>query len=382
MKIIKLIISFIVLTGTSSKIYSQVELDTLTMNKIDKISIGDIDFDKFNSMNFEDIERHAWFAFMQKEYEKAAKYYLYILDNNMDDANALYNLSRCYAMLNSPELSGYFLIMSVNAGYNNFANIEKEESFKLLLGNEYFNNVMKQVSEYSNSFGKTIYTEAKVLVKSKVIFPKNFDPDKNYSLLVGLHGYGGVAENFIGIHDRIHSNDFIFIVPEAPYLKNSNGNKSLQYSWDFQVRDEELWKKSDPAIIDYIMNVVGQMNAKYKIDKNYVLGFSQGAAYAYCVGIKNPNKIDGVIAVGGRLPDFSKYPWLVSEKDILNGNKLKVFIVHGRNDQAVNYKRSVESKKRLKKYDYNVELFLFEGGHTIDEEGLNKALDWFGSMNK
>ena len=225
-------------------------------------------------------------------------------------------------------------------------------------------------------YGQTAYIEAKSLLKSRFFMPENFDTTKSYHLLLGLHGYGGTAETFSSIHSIIESDNYIVVFPEAPYLKSGGGSRILEYSWDFEVRSEELWKKSDPAVIDYIMNVVDYFNESFKIDKTYILGFSQGASYAYATGIKNSEKINGIIACGGRLPDVKKYPWFISEDDLMNGVNLNICIVHGKNDIAVDNKESIQAKKILTKLNYNANMISFDGGHVVDKKSLNEALKW------
>ncbi len=354
---------------------SQDKQDTVTPEQVISSSILEVDFNRINSFNLENLELQAYILFLKNDFEKAAKYYLNIIEHNIDDANSLYQLAYCYAMMKNPEYASNFLIMAINAGYNNFSKIKDEECFKLLANNTGFNNTLNEVMNFGKNLGETVYVDANVLIKCRVIVPENYNPNKNYSLLIGLHGFGGNAEDFCIINSYIESDDFIYVVPEAPYLKDDLGNRKYQYSWDFRGQ-KELWEKSDPAVMRYIINVVDQMNKKYKIDRNYLLGFSQGAAYAYATGIKNSDKIDAVIAFGGKLPDPEIYPWFISNKDLINGKDLKIFIAHGTNDSAISYKKSNEARKKLSKLNYDVELLLFEGGHIVNKEAFNEALNW------
>ena len=339
-------------------------------------TLYNIDFDHLNSINLEQIEVQAQYYFMKEDFEKAAKFYLKIIHNNIDDANAYYRLACCYARLDKPAYAGNFLIMAVNAGFNDFLKIKNEESFKYLKANQLFESTLKDVLDYGKRYGQTAYIEAKSLLKTRFFLPENFDANKSYHLLLALHGYGGTAETFSSIYSTIESDNYIVVFPEAPYLKSGGGSRILQYSWDFEVRSEELWKKSDPSVIEYIMNVADYFNESFKIDKTYILGFSQGAGYAYATGIKNASMIDAVIAFGGRLPDTKKYPWFISESDLIAGKELNICIVHGENDIAVDYKQSIQTKKLLSKLNYNVHMISLDGGHFVEKESLNNALKW------
>jgi len=355
---------------------SQDTVDSKFTEQVTTSSIFDVDFDRLNSFNIDELKMLASISFLDRDYEKSVKYYLDIVEHNIDDAHSLYKLACCYAMLQNPEYASNFLVMAINAGYNNFSKIKNEECFKLLRNNINFYNTLNDVLNFGLNYGETVYVEANVLIKCRVIVPKNFNPNNKYELLIGLHGYGGIADNFCLLNSLFESDSFIYVVPEAPYILDASGSGRQQYSWGFRGHEKELWKKSDPEVMAYIINVVDHINAKYSISKNYLLGFSQGASYAYATGIKNFNKIDAVIAFGGRLPNTEKYPWFLSDEDLMKGRDLKIFIAHGRNDSVISYKESKEAKKRLSKLNYDVELLLFEGGHNVEQIALDEAIRW------
>ncbi len=51
-------------------------------------------------------------------------------------------------------------------------------------------------------------------------------------------------------------------------------------------------------------------------------------------------------------------------------------------DQAAKYELGVKSKEVLNRYGYDVTFHTFEGEHTIDTEGLNRALEWLSNGEK
>jgi len=349
---------------------------SIIKEQVTNSSIFDVDFDRLNSFNIDELKLLASISFLNRDYEKSVKYYLDIVEHNIDDAQSLYKLACCYAMLQKPEYASNFLVMAINAGYNNFSKIKNEECFKLLGNNINFYNTLNDVLKFGLNYGETVYVEANVLIKCRVIVPKNFNPNKKYSLLIGLHGFGGNVEDFCSLNNLIDSDEYIYVIPEAPYILDASGSGRQQYSWGFCGHEKELWKKSDPEVMVYIINVVDQINSTYLIDKNYILGFSQGASYAYATGIKNTDKIDAVITLGGRLPDTEKYPWFLSNEDLMKGRDLKIFIAHGRNDSVISYKESKDAKKILSKLNYDVELLLFDGEHSVEQIALDEAIRW------
>ena len=226
-----------------------------------------------------------------------------------------------------------------------------------------------------NTASGSVYVKTEKLIRAKLLLPADYNKDKTYPLIIGMHGFGGNPKEFSHIWDYLKVPQFILVIPEAPYKafpeSNSDGSR---YSWGIVERNEELYKQSDLFTMQYVLNVLDHMKKNYKVSKAYLMGFSQGGSYAYLTAIKNPEKFEGIICFGSRIPLSIKYPWFISDEDLKRGQKLKVFIAHGDNDFVQNAKNSYEL---LKKHAYNAKLFIFEGGHYIEPEALYKALNWF-----
>ncbi len=223
------------------------------------------------------------------------------------------------------------------------------------------------------------HIEVRKLQKCRVYFPADYDSATAYPLVIGLHGYGGSARGFSRIWDYLEPQSFIYAVPEAPYpLSDLTMESTRQYSWEFKGDDTGLWKEADPWIPEFIVRVADFLCGKYRIDKICLFGFSQGAGWAYVTGIRNPGIFDGIICFGGKMPDPAEYDWLLTDEIIRNGRNLKVFIAHGRDDDTIGYQAAVNAGQKLKDFGYDVELVLFDGGHTIVRAPLEKALEWMG----
>jgi len=221
--------------------------------------------------------------------------------------------------------------------------------------------------------------EVRKLQKCRVYLPEDYDSTRTYPLVIGLHGYGGNARGFSRIWEYLEPHTFIYAVPEAPYpISDLTMESTRQYSWEFRGDDAGLWREADPWISEFIVRVADFLGKKYRIEKTCLFGFSQGAAWAYITGIRNPEVFHGIICFGGRLIDPLEYDWLLTDGIIRNGRDLKVFIAHGRGDDTIGYQAALDAGQKLKDFGYDVELVLFEGGHTIVRSPLEKALEWMG----
>jgi len=97
-----------------------------------------------------------------------------------------------------------------------------------------------------------------------------------------------------------------------------------------------------------------------------VMGFSDGATYAFSVGTANPQLFGTVIA-------FSPGPAFLGKSDPAQ----RIFISHGENDEVLpySYTRGMVAKLRVKRAAVTFEPF--KGGHTVPKDIRAKAMALF-----
>lgn len=325
----------------------------------------------------------ASYAELEGRYMEAAKYYLYILRYDYRNAYYIYKLAKCYALMKRAKLACTYLIRAVNAGFNDYEHIESDLAFEGIKESVVFKKTMKEINNYSKTFGTVKYIKACKLIKCRMKLPSDFDQNNAYTLIIGLHGNGGNTDILIGFGDEFIKNNYIFVCPEGPYIRpQSSGNFNAEYSWEIQVPDIELWKRGDPLSIEYIVNVADYFMKNYKIKNIYLFGFSQGAAYAYITAIKNYEIFKGIIAISGILPSINQEYSLFTEEQLAKGNNLEVFIGHGLHDVTINKKFSKNAQKRLKKAGYDINLITFDAGHIITKELIDETLLWLEEKEK
>lgn len=323
------------------------------------------------------VERDALHAFSKKAYSEAAQHFLFLLRHRNDDVTALYNLACCYSKMGQPKLAGRCLEKVADVGFVDVERVLADPDFEPILQEPAFKKAIETMRRARESWGQVLFVPACKLVKCHVRVPRDFDPQKETVLVVGLHGNGGKAEQFVKLWDRMEHRDFVFAVPEGAYPKPSTaGGLGGGFSWEIQIRDEELWRRGDPLTIAYIADVVGYLSSGMKIKEVYLLGFSQGAAYAYLTGISKPDLFDGIICFGGRLPSLSTSYSVCSEEDLKKAHDLGVFIGHGTGDRAIGIQAGLDAKSVLEAAGYDVVFRRFDGGHEIPAEVLNAALSW------
>ena len=118
--------------------------------------------------------------------------------------------------------------------------------------------------------------------------PDEIDPDKTYTLVVGVHGARGIGKGAAGHADWINHHDVIVLGPSYPH----NG---FQYLHDQTDKQTILLFK--------------QLRQKYKLhDKLFIAGFSGGSQYAHRFAMKYPQLVSGCAAHSGGTWATGDYP--------------------------------------------------------------------------
>ena len=189
--------------------------------------------------------------------------------------------------------------------------------------------------------------------------------------MVGLHGYGGSADNFVSIYQRFENPQFIFAVPFAPY--HFMAGSLLSYSWNLWLPgDEEFPGKEFYITENYITNLITQLKQSYKVSDVYLMGHSQGGATTYITGIKHHEMFKGIISMAG---PFS--PLWISDSLMQAANHLRVLIVHGKNDKVIHFVEGTSAQKTLEKNGFKVDFIEFDGTHSYPPEAvMHQVQDW------
>ncbi|HSG27004.1 MAG TPA: alpha/beta hydrolase-fold protein [Candidatus Krumholzibacterium sp.] len=224
----------------------------------------------------------------------------------------------------------------------------------------------------------TLHVEARKFLPCGIYLPDDFSEDTEYPLIIGLHGFGSSPDRFAAILDYLPSRSFILAVPEPPYPYVYEGTRTAdRFSWDYQG-DASLWAEADPMVCRYIADVADSLRARFRVSKTVIMGFSQGAAYAYSTAIKYAEDIYGIMAFSGLFPEPGRYPWMMDARSLEKSSSTRVFIAHGSRDSAIGQDLSLKASKVLEASGYDVELMVFDGGHMIPPGALVAGLRWLG----
>lgn len=362
--------------STAIPVYA-VDFDWSDPDSIDPFAEGIGDF---LDTDVDEIKQAAWDFYSDGDYETAAKYYLALLHFNVTDGSSIYNLACCYGLLGEEELAAEFIENAFNAGYTDvdwiswdpdFDSVREGPIFALTLA-----GLMERVSAEESQLGDLVYLHTDGFYECRIMLPDNFDPEKSYTLLIGLHGYGSNIDRFITLYNRFENHDFIYATPRAPFPFFSGSD--LGYSWnEWDPNDEDFWARNTTYAINYVGDTVHQLKARYNVDEVYLLGFSQGCSLAYMAGITYHEMFDGMICFGGWLDN--EY---LDEEAIIEASDTRVFIGHATDDSVVEFESGLAARDLLESIGYDVTMFEFTGGHSVPEVALRAVERWMKGMGE
>ncbi|MCP4229520.1 MAG: hypothetical protein GY771_05170 [bacterium] len=338
------------------------------------IDPGDPDVLEFLDLDFNGFAAEAASAYEDGDYERAARYYLMFVRSDIANRYALYNLACCYGLLGDAEAASTVLETAILVGFEEIAWIEQDTDFDKIRDTEVYKTTLEGAVEYLEASrrtnGEVIYFDAPSLLEARLQLPADFDPDKTYKLLVGLHGGAGLADEFSGVYGWFDDPDFIMVSLQGPYPQMYG--RSMRYNWyDYGNSDTETVERQMLAASDYVLKVIEDVRLSYDIGDVYITGFSQGAEISYLTALKHPDVFAGIIPYTGHIPEN-----MLTEDDYNAASNLRVYIVHGDNDAYEPFANAERAIEILTNAGCDVEIYHFEGEHLMPPDSGPLAQEW------
>lgn len=193
-------------------------------------------------------------------------------------------------------------------------------------------------------------------------------------LLILLHGVGGDEHGFDDILSQLDRR-FLILSVRAPN-EYANGG----YCWfNVEFADGKFSIHAEQAKTSWraLANFAEQATAAYNAlpHQTYLMGFSQGAAMAFCVMLTAPESLGGIIALNGRvLPEVR--PFAAASERLKNFPVLYLF---GTYDNVIPVAFARESQAYLETTDVALTAREYPIGHEITAETLRAVNQWLGA---
>lgn len=154
--------------------------------------------------------------------------------------------------------------------------------------------------------------------------PENYDPAREWPMIVYLHGGGGNDHDSIWLWLRYaKSKGFLLVAPKSP-----------DFTWVF----------SD---VQWVLASIKEVSGMYRVNQFgiFLTGVSDGGTFSYEFGLTNPQVFAAIAPVAGA---FVPWPWY----DFAKGNHVPVFILHGTKDRVIPVVFARTAKKVLGDFGY------------------------------
>ncbi len=331
---------------------------------------------------FEKIERgplikKATRAYQDGHFSEAGKYYEKVLMSNQDDAIVAYNLACCYALQGDAEKAARFITHAFANGFRDIGLFFEDKDFDPVRKAPEFKKVEQDIRERFKAVGTLDYVAASSMLPYRIRFPQDYDASKSYPLLIGMYGNGGSSEGFITHYNKLNNPQVIYVTPEGQYPRSINvGPQWHSRTWSINRVGKQAWRTGDELVSDYILKTIKKVSSEYKVSDVYLMGFSQGAVYAYTIGLQNPEQIKGVIGFSGYMMDVEAGKSILSKKDVEQAKDLRLFIAHGVDDAAISVETARELKTFFESQGFDLTYSEFEGRHGVKADVFNEAVNW------
>jgi len=197
--------------------------------------------------------------------------------------------------------------------------------------------------------------------------------DGPFPTVLALHGWGASAHDLLGLAPLLHGGRALVICPQGE-VRVPIGPGHAGYGW-FPLR---TGLAPDPAEFragaEAVRAFLDEAPAHYPIDggRLAVLGFSQGGAMAYALGLAEPQRFAGIAALSTWFPPALAEA--IPKQPAHEG--LPVLVVHGTEDPLVEVEKARESRERLRPYGVTLTYREFPMAHEIRPEALKLVVDW------
>ena len=214
-------------------------------------------------------------------------------------------------------------------------------------------------------------------LRGLILEPDDYDTDREYPLIILLHGYGSNMADLAGLTPAISRTEYLFVCPNAP-MPLDIGRGQTGFAWANFYGDS--YTREALASEDKLMDYLEEVEARYRVRKNQLIlgGFSQGGMMTYQIGLPRPQKFAGLFALSAMVkePDIIR-PRLPEWRDHA------VFVAHGTHDTIATLEAGRGSRDLLREWGYAPEYHEYDGmAHEIRQEVIDDLVGWLGSLKQ
>jgi predicted esterase len=311
------------------------------------------------------------------DYRMAARYFLAYLTRNSGDYEIIYSLACCYGLLGEPELASLYLRRAFSAGFYDPELIRSDPDFDEVRDSPAFQTAMDLMERAAGAppeyNGESFLFAGPSASTCLYRLPEGYDDSAAVPLVIGLHGYGDSPENFIRLWGLFDSPRFIYACPRAPYPVLLNGD--IGWSWFMTTGDPWETAGMDRHSVDFVMAAIDSLRARFSVSRVFLVGFSQGCAVTWLIGLRESGELSGIAGLGGRLETA-----VLPESLLVPALGLPAFVGNGTEDEKAPPVDGEDAARFLSEHGFEVTLRTWQGGHGMYRSILLEVQRWMEAI--
>ena len=196
--------------------------------------------------------------------------------------------------------------------------------------------------------------------------------------VIWLHGLGADGHDFEAVVPELRLPPQLrlrFVFPHAP-MRPVTINMGMRMRAWYDIlqmgggREDEAGIRASRSLLQ---SLIEREKGRGVVPRRIVLaGFSQGGAIALHTGLREPERLAGVLALSTYLPLAGK---LAAERSAAN-SELPVFMAHGTQDPMIGVARAREARAALQALGYPIEWKEYPMAHSVCGEEIADIAAW------
>lgn len=193
-------------------------------------------------------------------------------------------------------------------------------------------------------------------------------------LVLCLHGMGMNEDFFALLLQKLFALPFRFLIPRALYPMPVQGEGPAGASWYGYDGNQERFRRELEHAEALLLRMQDEVERTQDLTPRarVVLGFSQGGYLGAWLALRHPERYHGLVVSGARV----KTEWLELEMTRAARMGFTALLTHGVRDPAVKPDAVFRSRDALQAAGVEVELRMFEAGHSIGREQVAAIAAW------
>ena len=206
--------------------------------------------------------------------------------------------------------------------------------------------------------------------------------------IIWLHGLGADGEDFVPITKEINLPVAVrFIFPHAPEIPVTLNGGYIMRAW-YDITESELATDSKASVRK--QDAAGIRASQVEIEKLitqehqrgtpstriFLAGFSQGGVIALQTGLRQSERLGGILA----LSTYLALPETLAEEVTAASKGTPIFMAHGRSDPIVPFALGKSSRDKLQQQGYQVDWHEYAMPHSVCPEEVSDIEAWLAQI--